>query len=165
MTETATTESGELIEDFWEALDKSPYLMIGLPAQAAHSEPMNVVFDKDYPNALFIYTSTDNRLVEGMRADPKAVAQFASKGHDFWACLDGRLSRVTDDIIIDRFWSNSVEAWYDQGRQDPRLVMLRFDIADAEMWESDISAGGLFKLLTGTKIEPSEAAKHAEVTL
>ena len=159
------TETCEIIEEFWEALDKSPFLMIGLPAQDAHSEPMNVVFDKDYTNALFIYTSIDNRLVEGMRADPKAMAQFASKGHDFWACLSGRLSRVTDDAIIDRFWDNTVEAWYEQGRQDPKLVMLRFDISDAEMWEGDMSAKGLFKLLTGKPIREREAMGHTEVAM
>lgn len=160
-----TDPTCEIVEEFWEALDKSPYLMIGLPAQDAHSEPMNVVFDKDYTNALFIYTSVDNRLVQGMAQSPYAMAQYVSKGHDFYGCLRGRLSRVTSDEIIDRFWSNSVEAWYDEGRQDPKLVMLRFDIENAEFWESDMTAKGLFKLLTGKKIEEGEAIKHAEVSM
>lgn len=159
------TDTCEIIEEFWSKLDASPYLMIGIPTQNAHSEPMNVVFDKEFTNTLFIYTSIDNRLVEGMTRDPQAMAQYVSKGHDFFACLQGRLSRVTDDAIIDRFWSNSVEAWYENGRQDPKLVMLRFDIADAEMWETDMSIGGLFKLLTGNKVEPSETAKHAELAM
>ena len=159
------TDRCELIEEFWEALDASPYLMIGLPTQDAHSEPMNVVFDKDYTNALFIYTSTDNRLVQGMAQSPYAMAQFASKGHDFFACLRGKLSRVTNAEIIDRFWSNSVEAWYEDGRDDPKLAMLRFDIEDVEMWESDMSATGLFKLLTGTPIKEKEAIGHTEVSM
>lgn len=159
------TETCDIIEEFWEELDKSPYVMIGLPAQNAHSEPMHVVFDKDLPNALFIYTSIDNRLVEGMAQSPYAMAQFVSKGHDFFGCLRGQLTRVTRDEIIDRFWSNSVEAWYEEGRQDPKLAMLRFAIEDAEFWESDMSAKGLFKLLTGRNIDRQDAGGHAEVAM
>ncbi|MGP1352021.1 MAG: pyridoxamine 5'-phosphate oxidase family protein [Parasphingopyxis sp.] len=159
------TDICEIVEEFWDELDSSPYVMIGIPSQNAHSIPMHVAFDKTELNTLFLYTKTGNRLVEGMARDPMAMAQFVSKNHDFFACLHGRLSRVEDRAVIDRFWSNAVEAWYEGGKEDPALVMLRFDIRDTEMWEADMSVKGMFKLLTGKTIEPEEAGAHAELAM
>ncbi|MGF1549330.1 MAG: pyridoxamine 5'-phosphate oxidase family protein [Sphingomonadaceae bacterium] len=159
------TDRCEIVEDFWEQLDKSPNIMIGIPGRDAHSEPMHVFFDKEITNCLFIYTSRGNRLLEGMATDPVAMAQFVGKGHDFFACLRGRLGEVTDNGLIDRFWSNAVEAWFDKGRHDPDLVMLRFDIESAEFWEADMGIKGMFKMLTGQTIEREEAGAHAEMAM
>ncbi len=158
------TDTREMLEMFWGKLDKSPFVMIGLPGQDAHSIPMSPKFDDDFINSLFLYTSTDNRLAEGMATDPKAMMQFASKGHDFFACVTGTLSRVTDDTIIDRFWDNTVAAWYDGGREDPRLAMLRFDMNHAEMWEADMSMLGVVKMLFGGRVDEGEMA-HLETAM
>ena len=46
-------------------------------------------------------------------------------------------------------------------RTDPAVIMLRFEIAEAEVWVSDPSIKGRFKMLTGMEVKPSEAGKHA----
>ncbi len=79
--------------------------------------------------------------------------------------MRGRLTEERNDRVIDRHWSNAVAAWYDGGRDDPNMIMLRFDISDAEIWKSDTSIRGFFKMLTGTKISPQEIGSHAEVSI
>ncbi len=158
------TDTRKMLEIFWNKLDDSSYAMIGIPTQDAHSEPMAVHFDDEFCNTLFIYTSTDNRLTQGMASDPKAMLQYASKGHDFFACVTGTLSRVTDPGTIDRFWDNTVAAWYDGGREDPRLAMLRFDMNHAEMWEADMSMIGVVKMLFGGRVDEGEMA-HLETAM
>ena len=93
------------------------------------------------------------------------MAQFVSKDHDLFACIEGRLVEETDPAVIDRYWSNAVEAWYPGGRDDPNLLMLRFELGDAEIWTSDSSATGFFKLLTGAKVEGREVGDHVQVSL
>lgn len=160
------TNANKIIAEFWEKLDDSPFVMLGLPEQNAHSMPMSAVFDDDIPNTLFFYTSTDNRAVQALPQTSKAMVQYASKGHDFFACLSGRLSTTNDRDLIDKFWSNPVEAWYENGKDDPKLVMLRMDLEDAEMWEAGADFIGMFKMLTGSTIDQEKQEdKHLETKM
>lgn len=145
----------------WKAMSDSPYLMIGLSSDSAHSEPMTAQLDKDADGCFWFYTTKDNRLAPG----GPAMAQFVGKGHDVFACIAGNLVPETDPAVIDRYWSNQVEAWYDGGRGDPNLLMLRFDLDDAEIWTAHPGVKGLFKMITGQKIDPSEFSDHATVSL
>jgi hypothetical protein len=39
---------------------------------------------------------------------------------------------------------------------------MRFEIADAEVWQVDMTVTGLLHLFTGSLIHPEEAGHHAE---
>jgi general stress protein 26 len=149
----------EVAEKFLKKLKDSPFVMIGLENSADHSEPMTAQIDDDLPNTLFFFAGSDNRLASG----GKAMAQFAAKGHDFFACLDGVVSIDNDRTQIDKLWNNQVEAWFPEGKDDPRLTLLRYDIDSAELWETDISMSGRLKMLFGGTIKASEMPDHAEV--
>jgi general stress protein 26 len=66
--------------------------------------------------------------------------------------------------MIDKLWSKPAEAWFPGGKTDPNLALLRFDIDEAELWESDISLTGKLKMLFGGKINASEEGSHAVVS-
>lgn len=151
----------EIKEEFWEELSDSPFVMVGLESDLKHSIPMKAVLDKDANSCFWFYTSKQNRLAKG----GPAMVQFASKGHDVFACIAGTLVEENDPAIIDKYWSNSVEAWYDQGRQDADLLMLRFDLGSAEIWEADPGLVGVFKMVTGSKMKPEDLGSHARVQL
>ena len=40
----------------------------------------------------------------------------------------------------DRYWNPTVAAWYPDGKDDPSLTLLRFNVSDAEVWISKGSA-------------------------
>jgi len=149
----------ELKKHMWKKMTDSPFVMIGLTGGGEHSEPMTVQLDKDQVDTLWFFLGKDNRLAKG----GAAMVQFASKGHDFFACLAGTARIDNDRGIIDKLWSNQAEAWFPGGRTDPNLALLRFDIADAELWETDMSLSGKLKMVFGGKIKPDEAGSHAKV--
>ncbi len=66
--------------------------------------------------------------------------------------------------MVDKLWSNAVEAWFPEGETDPNLALLRFDIDEAELWESDVSLTGKLKMLFGGKIRGDEEGSHAIVS-
>ena len=146
----------EVAAKFLEKLKASPFVMIGL-TDGQHSEPMNVKTDDDQPNTLFIFSAPDNRIATG----GEAMAQFVGKGHDFFACLAGRVSQETDRATFDKLWDNRVEAWFPNGKADARLS--RFDISSAELWETDVSLSGRIKMLFGGTISAGESSSHAVV--
>jgi len=146
----------EVADTFLRKLAESPFVMIGLN-DGQHSEPMSVKLDDDQPNTLFIFSAPDNRIAKG----GEGMAQFVSKGHDFFGCLAGRVSQDTDPATFDRLWDKSVEAWFPNGKADARLN--RFDITSAELWETDVSLGGRLKMLFGGTINSAESSSHATV--
>jgi general stress protein 26 len=149
----------EIKQTLWKKMADSPFMMIGLEGDGQHSEPLTAQLDQDQVDTLYFFIGKDNRLAGG----GKAMAQFVSKGHDFFACLSGNASVDNDFGMIDKLWNKQVEAWFPGGKDDPNLALLRFDVDDAELWETDMSLSGKVKMLFGAKIDPSEAGSHAKV--
>ena len=149
----------EIKRHFWKKLADSPFVMIGIDG-GGHHEPLTAQLDKDQVDTLFFFIGKDNRLAGG----GQAMAQFVSKGHDFFACLSGK-ARIDNDFgLIDKLWNKQVEAWFPGGKDDPNLTLLRFDIDDAEMWETDMSLAGKVKMLFGGKIKAGDEGSHAKVS-
>lgn len=150
----------ELKRHMWEKLEKGPFIMIGLANGESHSEPLTAQLDKDQVDTIWFFIGKDNRLAKG----GPAMAQFVSKGQDFFACLSGNVAIDNDPHMIEKLWSKPVEAWFPEGKSDPNLALLRFDIDNAELWESDMSLTGKLKMLFGGRIRVDEEGSHAVVS-
>ena len=153
------TDTHKLKQHMWDRMSDSPFMMLGLAGSGQHSEPLTAQLDKDQVDTIWFFIGKDNRLATG----GAAMGQFVSKGHDLFACLSGAVRVDNDPAMIDKLWSNQVEAWFPGGKSDPNLALLRFDIDEAELWESDVSLTGKLKMLFGGKINPSEEGSHAKV--
>jgi general stress protein 26 len=152
-------DAAEIKQHFWKKLSDSPFVMIGLDGDGQYSEPLTAQLDQDQVDTIYFFIGKDNRLAEG----GPAMAQFVSKGHDFFACLAGS-ARIDNDFgMIDKLWNNQVEAWFPGGKDDPNLALLRFDIDDAEMWETDMSIAGKVKMLFGGKVKAGDEGNHAKM--
>ncbi|MEH6792232.1 pyridoxamine 5'-phosphate oxidase family protein [Parasphingorhabdus sp.] len=156
-----TADSDKIRKKFWKAMADSPCVMIALEGDLRHAIPMRAQLDKDANSAIWFYTSGHNRLAKG----GAAMMQFSAKGHDLFACVSGNLTEETDEAIIDKHWNNAAAAWYEEGRQDPSLLMLRLDLHDAEIWEADPGVVGLFKMVTGITMKGDELGDHAKIPL
>ena len=152
------SDAAELKKHLWKHMEAGPFVMIGLEG-GGHSEPLTVQLDKDQVDTLWFFIGRDNRMGRGGRA----MAQFVSKGQDFFACLAGTARIDMDRAMIDKLWNKQAEAWFAGGKEDPNLALLRFDIEDAELWETDVSLTGRVKMLFGGTIKPNEASSHAHV--
>jgi len=154
------TDIVKLKETLWKKLSEGPYLMMGLTGGHEHSEPLTAMLDKDQVDRIYFFIGRSNRLARG----GPAMAQFVSKGQDYFACLSGIASIDNDRSMIDKLWSKQVESWFPGGKDDPSLALLRFDIDDAKLWEADMSPVGRIRMLFGAKVEPDEEGNHARVS-
>src|ERR1700760_4105437 len=153
------SDASKLKEHLWKKLSQGPFMMVGLDEPHMHSEPLTAQLDEDQVDTIFFFVGKDNRVVRG----GPAMAQFVSKGQDFFACLAGTISVDNDRAMIDKLWSRQVESWFPGGKSDPNLALLRFDIDNAELWEPDMSLSGKLKMVFGGKIESNEEGSHARV--
>ena len=149
----------DLKRDLWKHLSKSPFLMLGLTGSNEHSEPLTAQLDDEQVDRLWFFIGKDNRLGKG----GSAMAQFASKGHDFFACLAGTAALDNNRAMVEKLWSKQAEAWFPNGKDDPNLALLRFDITSAELSETDLSLSGRLKLIFGGHLQVDEMGSHARV--
>lgn len=154
----------KMLANLFKALRDSPFLMIGLDDTPDHSQPMTAQLRDNgdgHRHAIWFFMGRDNKLAIG----GAVMAQYVGKGHQLFACLHGTLTTDDDPAMIDALWSSQVEAWFPEGKTDPNLLLMRYDLNNAEVWEADISLGGRFKMLFGGTIDPQEAGSHAELAL
>lgn len=153
------SEAMTLKEHLWKKLTQGPFMMVGLTEPRGHAAPLTAQLDDDQVDRIYFFVGADNRIAQG----GPAMAQFESKGQDFFACLSGRIEVSNDRAMIDKLWSNAVEAWFPGGKTDPDLRLVYLAIDEAELWEADLSLSGKLKLLFGGRIHPDEAGSHARV--
>jgi general stress protein 26 len=155
----------ELETKFWSALKSDRTMMLGLVGvQDGHTRPMTGQFENDR-GPIWFFTSKDNGIVQQIGKSNRAIATFASKGHDLFAAVHGNLSLSNDRATIDRLWNPYVAAWYEGGKDDPKLALLRLDAERAEIWLDGSSIIAGIKMLFGADPKKDYKDKVAEVTL
>ncbi len=151
-------KSKDLEKKFWMSLKSDMTMMLGLVGvEESHTRPMTAQL-RGSEGPIWFFTSRDNTLVQNLRPDGRAIGTFASKDHDLFASVHGRLSLDNDPDLIDELWNPFVAAWYEEGRDDPELALLRFDPDRAEIWENENGLFAGLKALFGR--DPKHDAKE-----
>ncbi len=151
---------------FWKELKASPVVMLGLDStRDSHIRPMTAHLAEATSGPLWFFTAKDNGLVQTLKESHRAIATYVSKGHDLFASIHGDLQLDNDRATIDRLWNNQVAAWFEHGRDDPKLALLRLDTEKAEIWLGETMIGAAITRLLGRDPKEVNRDKVAKVTL
>jgi general stress protein 26 len=155
----------ELETKFWDALSSDRTMMLGLhAADEGHTRPMTALLDESR-RSMWFFTVKDNAMVRQLDGGHRAIATFTAKDHDLFATLHGTLLVESDPAMIDRLWNSHVAAWYEGGRNDPNLALLRLDPDGAEIWENANSLLAGIKMMFGADPKADYRDKVAKVDL
>ena len=133
--------------------------MLGISdVEEGHTRPMTAQLEGAEGGPIWFFTANDNDLVQHLRGKDRAIATFASKNHDVFAAIHGGLRVDTDRAVVDRLWNRFVAAWYEGGKDDPKLVLLRLDPDRGQVWADASSMIAGVKMLLG--IDPKEDYKE-----
>lgn len=133
---TAKSDPKKLL---WDELDKAHDAMLGIPSAGMHLQPMAPMASRE-ENRVWFFTSSDSELAKAAAGGGKAMLCLVSGDHDYHACLNGTLVVNKSQQHVDRYWSSVVAAWFDGGKDDPRMTMLEFTPEDAAVWASSDSS-------------------------
>ena len=155
----------ELEAKLWSALKSDHTVMLGLSGvDEGHTRPMTALAEHER-GQIWFFTSTDNVIAQNVGRENRAIVTFASKGHDLFAAIHGTLSRNNDRAVIDRLWNSVVAAWYEQGKNDPKLVLLKLEPESAEIWENASSLVAGIKMMFGADPKKGSKDKVAKVSM
>jgi general stress protein 26 len=137
----------EIEQKFWKALKAERTVMLGLDSEGGHLRPMTAMSEGGR-GPIWFFASRDGELTQRVGSGAGASLAFASREHDLFATVQGRVAPDQDRAVIDHFWNPFVAAWFDGGKDDPRMALLRFDAGHAEIWlnASSVLAGVKFML-------------------
>ena len=79
--------------------------------------------------------------------------------------MQGELVADNDPAMIDRLWNRFVAAWFEGGKSDPNLQLLRFTPDRAQIWLNENSLLAGVKLLLGSDPKKDYQDKVADVRL
>ncbi|RWR08793.1 hypothetical protein D2T33_08115 [Sinirhodobacter populi] len=165
MNETDET----LNRTLWGLVTSERTVMLSLNAADALPRPMTALIEpgtdeKVNPVAWF-YAGQNDPLVTELRqsgaANAPAFFTFTSRDHHLFATVRGAIAVSDDAAIRKRFSTPEAMSWFPDPQEPP--VLLRFDPADAEIWNADFSFVDGVKLLLGAKAEDTLAAKVAKI--
>ena len=155
----------EMEAKFWKTLESDRTMMLGLDGvEDGHTRPMTALVE-DGRGPIWFFTARDNALVQALDSGNRAIATFAAKDHDLFATVHGTLWMDNNQAAIDRLWNPFIAAWFEGGKTDPKLALLRLDTDYAEIWLNENSLFAGVKLLFGIDPKKDYRDKVAEVDL
>lgn len=161
MATTTAAKTAKLEERFWKAIHDDRTVMLG--CKGVHARPMTALVDGER-GPIWFFTARENHLADAVRTRAlEGVLSLASKGHEVFATVGGRLAQDNDPAMIDRLWNPFVAAWFRGGKADPTLRLLRFDPGVAEIWLNENSVFAGLKMLLG--MDPKQEYRDDVATL
>jgi general stress protein 26 len=160
------TRADDIEAKLWKALKSDRTVMLGLAdVEEGHCKPMSGQLEGEEGGPIWFFTAKDTDMVRAMRGRHRAVAHFASKGHDLFASLHGELVLDDDRAMIDRLWNRFVAVWYEDGKDDPKLQLMRFEPASAQVWLNENHLFTGVKLVLGIDPKKDYEGKVAQLSL
>jgi general stress protein 26 len=159
------TNDIEAREKFWSALADDMTVMLAVADKPAEAQPMTAQMLEDQPHGpIWFFTSIDTDLAQGLTDSRASVFTFADKGHGLFATVEGSLQIHNDRRVIEALWNPFIAAWF-EGKDDPKLCLLRFEPVEGKIWFDAKSLIAGIKMLLGVDPKQDYKDKVASVTL
>jgi general stress protein 26 len=123
------------VEQFWQQVEEMSAGMLGFADSQLHFQPMAPHLDRENAQIWF-FAKKSSDLVRATGEGRRAHFIVIGRDHDFHASATGTLEQIHDPEAIDRYWSVITSAWFESGKLDPNLIMLRLSLKDASIWAS-----------------------------
>jgi len=113
--------------------------MLSLENSSLHARPMTHYLD-EAGRVLHFITARDTDLVRALGQGATARFTIQAPEEDYYACLTGTLRQSEDTDKLDEVWTRGAAAWFEEGRDDPKIVLLEMPLRDAAIWATTDNA-------------------------
>lgn len=118
-------------------------------SQFVHAVPMSRQEVDDEGTIWFLFSS-ESESYKNLQLDQHVSLLYSDvKGYNFLN-INGRATISQDQARIDKYWNKFVEAWFEKGREDPAIRILKVVPEDAHYWDNKSN-----KLVTFFKLATS----------
>lgn len=100
------------------------------------ARPMALVQDA-YDGTLYFYTSKDDAKTAEIENDRSVCVTFSDPQEQTYVSLTGKANLTEDQQLIEKYWNPWVAAWFENGKDDTDIAMLKIKINKGEHWDTD----------------------------
>lgn len=141
-------------DTFWKRLDGINAGMLGC-APDWRLVPMSHYADRDQ-SVLWFITADGTDLVKAVEGGPQQAVHVVSEGGDkLYARIEGTLELSNDKAKLDEIWNAVASSWFEDGKQDEDVRLLKLKLSTAEVWATTGGLGFLYEVarskVTGAK--------------
>ncbi|MDS9468846.1 pyridoxamine 5'-phosphate oxidase family protein [Paracoccus sp. MBLB3053] len=130
---------------FWKRLDGINAGMLGT-RDGMKMVPMSHYADPDARVLWFITAEGTDLVGEVQDGAKEALHIIADASGKLFAQIEGRLELSSDREKLDEIWSSVASAWFDEGKEDPDLRLLRLNLTNAEIWSTTGGINFLYQI-------------------
>jgi len=102
------------------------------------SRPMAVAKIED-DGSIWFYTNEYSLKSKELSKDNHVLLAFSNPSSNTYLTVKGQAELVDDQVRKEAYWSPFVKAWFPDGIEDPRLILLKVSPENAEYWDSSSS--------------------------
>ena len=88
---------------------------------------------------LWFFTSDVTDFVRHLNEHPHVNVAFSDPDDSLYVSVAGHAELTRDRAKIDELWSPLVAAWFDGGKEDPHLSLIKVHVDSAEYWDTHSS--------------------------
>ncbi len=98
------------------------------------SRPL-AVLDRPFDGDLYFFTQDPSGKTQQVRDEDQV--NVAAEGNGNYVSIAGTASISKDQTLIDELWNVHAAAWFEGGREDPTVALLKVHADSAEVWATD----------------------------
>lgn len=133
------TQHEQEVDTFREMVEK-----IKLAALITHSpaglkgRPMHTA-DVDIAGNLWFFTNDYTEKVEDIEKDNDVFLSYTSSSDNSYVMVNGTARLIHDRARIESLWNPSLKAWFPEGLDDPKIMLLKVEPNEVEYWNGNSS--------------------------
>ena len=127
-------------EKFWDLIEDHHACMLVThgPGGALHARPMHAIPERDSREILF-YTMIDGGKAHEIASSTEVCLTFMSHKKNDFVAVQGTAELTRDKALIEKHWNSMVKAWFPEGKDDPKVGMIRVKVRAGEYWDASSS--------------------------
>ena len=110
-----------------------------------HSVPMTTQ-NTDFNGIVWFIGSKKSELVKNIQNHPQVNLGYSNISNNDYLSVNGIAEAVSDPQVLDQLWSSAYEAFFEQGKADPDIQLIRVICNGAQYWKGAGKLVTLFKL-------------------
>lgn len=110
-----------------------------------HSAPMTTQ-NNTFNGIVWFLGSKKSELVKSISSNPQVNLGYSNTSNNDYVSINGVAENVIDEVILDEIWSPAYEAFFQQGKSDSDIQLIRVVCNGAQYWKGSGTLFTLYKL-------------------
>ncbi|WP_350561151.1 pyridoxamine 5'-phosphate oxidase family protein [Psychrobacter sp. CAL346-MNA-CIBAN-0220] len=118
-----------------------------------HSCPMNTTETSIGAKEIWFIGHKPSATVENIKKNPEVNLAYATQDDKNYLSIAGKAELVEDKDKLDELWSVMYNAYFEQGKEDPKVQLIKVIPHGAEYWANGNSFANVFKITAAAVTE------------